>query len=248
MELKEVLARVPGLEKRFVYYLEAQGYIRPAKVPKQRIARRDYSPEDLRIIREVWRYYRRGYSVQSAYERAMRAPRMRVYLALQVPPGARPALVNLLQDFTEVEEVSVVHGGLDLDLFLLASAPEEGDLYYTLLPALVAHTGGVPRVLPARRTVRTACEEGEKMLAYVMMRVPGKDVDRVLDALKELPGVLEASTVYGETDVIAKVQAPDPEALDELVIERIHAIPGVESTRTFIVIRRLHWTRREGEA
>ena len=43
MRLQEVLNGVEGLEKRFVYYLESQGYIHPEKLQKARIARRDYS-------------------------------------------------------------------------------------------------------------------------------------------------------------------------------------------------------------
>src|SRR5215208_973317 len=66
MELKEVLAQVPGLEKRFVYYLESLGYIQPARVPKRRIARRDYAPADVQRIQELWRYYRQGYALQAA--------------------------------------------------------------------------------------------------------------------------------------------------------------------------------------
>ena len=63
-----VVSAVDGLEKRFVHYLEAQGYIHPTKIQKARIARRDYSPADLERIRGIWRYYQRGISVQRAYD------------------------------------------------------------------------------------------------------------------------------------------------------------------------------------
>ncbi len=35
----------------------------------------------------------------------------------------------------------------------------------------------------------------------------------------------------------------DQEELDILVMERFHEIPAVESTRTFVVIQSLHWSR-----
>ena len=57
--------------------------------------------------------------------------------------------------------------------------------------------------------------------------------------------IVEASTVYGETDVICRVQVPDQPRLDQLVMRDLHAIPAVESTRTFIVVHDMHW-RREG--
>ena len=81
------------------------------------------------------------------------------------------------------------------------------------------------------------------MLAYVLLTVPGKDVGGTLEKLKEFPEVVEASTVYGESDLILRVQVPDQETLDDLVMERIHSIPGVESTRTFIAIGKMHWSR-----
>ena len=52
MRLQAVLNQIEGLEKRFVYYLESQGYIHPQKLQKTRIARRDYSLADLERIRE----------------------------------------------------------------------------------------------------------------------------------------------------------------------------------------------------
>ncbi len=53
----------------------------------------------------------------------------------------------------------------------------------------------------------------------------------------------EASAIYGETDVIAKIEVDDAASLDDLVVNRIQAISVVESTRTFIGIGGLHWTR-----
>src|ERR671939_1309783 len=101
VELKELLAQVPGLEKRFVYYLESLGYIRPTRVPKRRIARRDYAEEDVRRIRDLWRYYQRGYALQAAQELVAR-PRHRAYALLQVPRANRAALWDGLQALPEV--------------------------------------------------------------------------------------------------------------------------------------------------
>jgi len=81
------------------------------------------------------------------------------------------------------------------------------------------------------------------MLAYILMKVPVKNVAEVMDQLKALEPVQEASTVYGESDIVAKVEVKDQEHLDTLIMEQVHAIPAVESTRTFVVIRRLHWSR-----
>ena len=45
--------------------------------------------------------------------------------------------------------------------------------------------------------------------------------------------------------MICRVQVPDQPQLDRLVMRDLHAIPAVESTRTFIVVHDMHW-RREG--
>src|SRR5919108_142436 len=156
MRLQAVLNAVEGLEKRFVHYLEAQGYIRPKKIQKARIARRDYSQADLDTIRGIWRYYQRGISVQRAHE-------------------------------------------------LVTRAAADG--------------------------------------AYVFFPVPARRWERALALLAHADHVVEASAIYGETDVIAKVEVPDQDSLDELVLKRIQSIEAVESTRTFIGVGGMHWQR-----
>ena len=70
-----------------------------------------------------------------------------------------------------------------------------------------------------------------------------KATNGMLEQLKEYPGVVEASVIYGETDIVARLEARDQDELDELIINQIQGLPAVESTRTFIVVGRLHWRR-----
>jgi len=81
------------------------------------------------------------------------------------------------------------------------------------------------------------------MLAYVLIKVPAKHADSVLEQLRQFPGIVEAAVVYGETDIIAKIAVPSQAELDDLVIRRIQGLPQVESTRTFIVVGGMHWQR-----
>jgi len=242
MDLREVLAQVPGLHRRFVYYLEARGFISPRKVPKERIARRDYSPQDLEVIRHTWKYYQRGYSLQRAYELATNPQRVVAYVAFQVPRGGLPRALEGLRRHPEVAEASAIYGAR-LDLLLRLETSHESDIYHTLVPFLAeTGIGGLPEISLAKEGFRRP-SQGGGMKAYVLMKVPGKDVDAVMEELRALPAVKEASTVYGESDIIAKVEVANQEELDDLVMGRIHGIPAVESTRTFIVIGRLHWSR-----
>lgn len=246
MDLKEVLRRVPGLNRRFIYYLEAQGYISPAKVRKQRISRRDYGESDLAMAGRMWRYYQRGYSLQAAHELATRTERTVAYVAMSAPRSAWPVILERLREHEEVQEVSAVYAS-EVDIILRAEAPQDEDVYRILAPLFAAaRITGAPRVYRTEeRFLRDdGTATGEKgMLAYVLLTVPGKDVGGTLEKLKEFPEVMEASTVYGESDLILRVQVPDQETLDDLVMERIHGIPGVESTRTFIAIGKMHWSR-----
>ena len=79
--------------------------------------------------------------------------------------------------------------------------------------------------------------------AWVLIKVPAKQLDGLVEELRRFPGIVEASAIYGETDVIAKIEVSDSAALDELVVHKIQGIQVVESTRTFIGIGGLHWTR-----
>jgi DNA-binding Lrp family transcriptional regulator len=126
----------------------------------------------------------------------------------------------------------------------------EEDIYLSLLPIFAQ--AGVPAV-PVVKKVERAIERKEYrnkgqekgMLAYILMKVPGKDVEDLLERLKDFQEIQEASTLYGESDVILKVQVKDQDQLDRLVMEKLHGLPMVESTRTFIVIGHLHWRREE---
>ncbi len=250
MRLSEVLAQVEGLNKRFVYYLEAQGYIQPAKVRKARIARRDYSPEDVARIRDIWSYYRRGYSVQSARELVRQSERLAAYVLLTVPTHRWRETLDLLARFERVREASFVYGET-ADVVIRLAAPEDGEIYAVLNELFdAADVAGVPRILKVRESfVRQSvggdgeARRGRGMQAYLLIKVPAKQAGGVLEQLKELPGVVEASVIYGETDVIARLDVPDQDELDELVIDRIQGLPAVESTRTFIVVGKMHWRR-----
>ena len=81
------------------------------------------------------------------------------------------------------------------------------------------------------------------MQAFVLIKLPAKQIETVLEDLRAIAGIVEASVIYGETDVIAKVDVASQAELDHLVFRQLQAMPAVESTRTFIVVGDLHWDR-----
>ncbi len=73
------------------------------------------------------------------------------------------------------------------------------------------------------------------MRAYVLINVrPGK-VREVLAALTGLEGVRRADACWGLPDIFAEVETVDEKELNELVIDRIQLLDGVERTETHIV-------------
>jgi DNA-binding Lrp family transcriptional regulator len=80
-------------------------------------------------------------------------------------------------------------------------------------------------------------------MAYILMKVPRKDIEGVVEDLKSMPEIQEVSVVYGESDIVAKVQVSSTQELDGLVMDKIHSLDLIESTRTFIAVGGLHWSR-----
>ena len=88
-----------------------------------------------------------------------------------------------------------------------------------------------------------AQQEPSVMRAWVLIKVPAKQIGALIEELHTYPGIVEAAGIYGETDVIAKIEVANQDALDALVVQRIQSIDAVESTRTFIAIGAMHWVR-----
>jgi DNA-binding Lrp family transcriptional regulator len=81
--------------------------------------------------------------------------------------------------------------------------------------------------------------------AFVLITVPAQKSGDIVRLLMEKFSefVVEAAAVYGEADVIAKVETPSVERLHELVMNNIQNLPNVRVTRTFIIIPQLHEIR-----
>lgn len=250
MDLKIILQQVPGVNRRFVYYLESQGYIQPTRLQKERIARRDYSPDDLRVVRETWRYYNRGFSLQAAYTLGVKQQHAVAYVTLEVPVQRREEVLEYLKALPEVVEAGVVYADT-ADFVVKCSAPQEADIFQALVPLFVQMgVHGVPGLMKIsdnfgrhRRPTRKGSKQS--MMAYVLMKVPSKNSREVMGVLSTYPEVMEASIVYGESDIVARIEVGNQAEMDDLIMTRIHGMPTVESTRTYLVVGSMYWHREE---
>jgi DNA-binding Lrp family transcriptional regulator len=75
--------------------------------------------------------------------------------------------------------------------------------------------------------------------AYVSLSIEQNSWREVSARLGRLPYVEHVSMLGADFDVLVLVRAPDNAALRDLVLDRIQAIPGVQTTRTWLVFDEL---------
>lgn len=78
---------------------------------------------------------------------------------------------------------------------------------------------------------------GANKRAYVLIEAETDHIGEALMALRDLPTVVEADAVAGTCDIIAKIATAEERAIGALVIETIHAIPGIKRTTTCVTIQ-----------
>ncbi len=71
--------------------------------------------------------------------------------------------------------------------------------------------------------------------AYVLIKVKAGRTKEVMGTLMKVGGVEQAHSCFGQPDIFSFVDVADEKALSDLVITKIHGIPGVEETDTHIV-------------
>ena len=72
--------------------------------------------------------------------------------------------------------------------------------------------------------------------AYVLINVRAGKAKTVAQSLAELPGVKQAHACWGVPDVIAFVEVAGQRELDDLIMETIQKLEGVERTDTHITL------------
>ena len=72
--------------------------------------------------------------------------------------------------------------------------------------------------------------------AYVFVESTPGNATEVAEALANVPGVKMAHAVTGAYDVIALVEAESLAVLGDLLSHRIHRLPGVLKTTTYVVV------------
>ena len=73
--------------------------------------------------------------------------------------------------------------------------------------------------------------------AYVVLKVSSGTEREVCKKIADFEKVVDASVIYGEFDIIAKVSVDALESLETFLSEKIRSVPSIMLTSTMIVAR-----------
>jgi DNA-binding Lrp family transcriptional regulator len=76
-------------------------------------------------------------------------------------------------------------------------------------------------------------------IGYVLINTAPAHEHEVYSKLSKIPEIVEVHPLFGEFDLIAKVEPEDFEKLGELIIEKIRSIKGVIDTKTLTGVQSL---------
>ena len=74
------------------------------------------------------------------------------------------------------------------------------------------------------------------MLAYLLIRVLEDEVG-VMEDLKSMDEVREVHVLFGEWDLLVKLEMPEPEMVGTFVMEKVRSIKEIKLTSTMIVAK-----------
>ncbi|MEV5750687.1 Lrp/AsnC family transcriptional regulator [Actinoallomurus sp. NPDC052308] len=101
---------------------------------------------------------------------------------------------------------------------------------YARVERLVAEgviTGFTARIDPVRTGLGTA--------AYVLLTIEQHSWREVTARLRDVPYIEHLAFVGGDVDLVILVRTPDNVTLRDVVLARIHTLPGIRSTRTWLI-------------
>ena len=75
------------------------------------------------------------------------------------------------------------------------------------------------------------------MYAYVLIALKECDEKKVLEELRKLKNVKEAHILFGEWDIVAKIDCKTPEECGDFVMKHIRSIGQVKLSSTMIVAK-----------
>ena len=75
------------------------------------------------------------------------------------------------------------------------------------------------------------------VIGFVLMHVSPLHEYEVFNKLSKVPEVVELHPLFGEYDLIAKIEAEDYESIGEIIIHKIKTVEGIMDTKTLTGIK-----------
>lgn len=71
-------------------------------------------------------------------------------------------------------------------------------------------------------------------IGFALLSISPLHEKKVYEALKQIPGVVEVHPLFGEFDILLKIECDDIDSIGSVVINKIRSIEGVMDTKTLI--------------
>lgn len=70
------------------------------------------------------------------------------------------------------------------------------------------------------------------VIGFVLMHISPVHEHEIFQKLSLIPEVIELHTLFGEYDLVAKIEAKNYEGIGEIIIHKIKTIEGIMDTKT----------------
>ena len=75
------------------------------------------------------------------------------------------------------------------------------------------------------------------MQAYILVNTERGKEQEIYESINDLEEVLNAHIIFGEWDIIARVQVENSEALGTIILDKIRPLQGVTLSSTLIIAK-----------
>ncbi|MGQ0792225.1 MAG: Lrp/AsnC ligand binding domain-containing protein [Nitrosopumilaceae archaeon] len=156
---------------------------------------------------------------------------------------------SLISELKSIENVKEVHGTLGLyDIIAKLEADSDEKIKQTITEKIRK----VEKIGSTMTLMKVAGEElfkanREKLMgsllgkndaqAYIVIHCEQGKEDLVLRDLNEIPEVKEADVVYGNYDVVGKIEAENHKELEKIITKKIRKLKFIRTTMTLNVVK-----------
>jgi DNA-binding Lrp family transcriptional regulator len=80
----------------------------------------------------------------------------------------------------------------------------------------------------------------QKVKAICLLKIKQGSMSNCIKALEAVPEIVKLTSVTGDVDVIAHIEVDNPDQFHVIFADFIDKIPGVDDTKTYVVMREFH--------